>query len=93
MGGHGIHVEVVVTHGHVGADFQVGAGGQQFGVDAFAAGGEGTLFALQLFDQLGAGPAFVGLVGLDVEMGFKPGDGLREHSAGDEDFGAGHGLR
>mgnify|MGYP000984593485 CR=1 FL=1 len=92
MGGHGIHVEVVVAHGHVGADFQVGAGVQQGGVDAHAAGGEGALFALQAGDELLGAPLLVGLVGLDVEVGTQALDGLREDRAGHQDLGACHGC-
>jgi hypothetical protein len=92
-GGHGIHVEIVVAHGHVGDDPELRAGRQHLGVDALAAGGEGTHLALQALDQLRLGPDGVVGVGFDLEVLCQSGEGFREDGAGNQDVGFGHGVK
>ena len=84
-GGHRLQVKIVVAHRHVGANFQVRAGRQQCRVNALAAGGEHTLFALQLVNQLRGCPKRVVLVGSDLKMRLKQRQNLRKNSARDQD--------
>ena len=65
---HGVNVKVVVAHRHVGADFQVRAGGQHLGVNAVTTGGESSLLALKALGQLSFGPDRVGLVGFNIKV-------------------------
>ena len=88
-GGHGVHVEVVVTHGHVGDDPEMRAGRQHLRVDALAAGGEGARLTLQALDQLGFGPDRVIGVGLDLEVLRQAFDGFTKNGARDQDGGTG----
>jgi hypothetical protein len=92
-GGHGVHVEVVVAHGHVGADPEARAGRQQLGVDALAAGGEGTDLALQMRASARLGPDGVVGVGFDLEVLCQSVEGFREDGAGNQDAGFGHGVK
>ena len=65
---HRSNVKVVVTHRHVGANFQFRASRKYLSVYRVTAGGESRLFALQALDQLGLGPDRVGLVGLNFKV-------------------------
>jgi hypothetical protein len=60
-----------VSTSDVGADLQLRAGGQHFGVDALGAGGEGAHLAFQPRDQFLLAPGGVGLVALHLEMPFE----------------------
>ena len=84
-GGHGRYVKVVETHGHVGANFELRAGGQQGRINALAPSGEGALLTLEFFNELGRRPQHIGLVGGDREMLGQFLQHFREDSASDED--------
>ena len=49
---HGVDIKIVVAHRHVGAYFQLRAGGQHFGINAVAAGGEGAVLVAQPLGKL-----------------------------------------
>ena len=57
---------------------------QHLGIDALAAGDEGTGLALQVLDEFGLAVDAVGRVVLDFEVHAQPVDDVAEHGAGHE---------
>ena len=89
-GGHGVDVKVVITHGHVGADFEVGTSCQHLGVNPVTTGRESTVLALQALDQISLRPNCISLIRLDLEMLRQALDDFRKNSACDQNFGLTH---
>ena len=88
---HGVQVKVVVAHRHVGADFQIRAGGQHLGINAVTACRESALPALQFGYQLCFAPDLIKLVGRNIKVLLQSGNDLRKNGTGNQNFGLGHG--
>ena len=89
-GGHGVHIKVVVAHGHVGADFEARRSSQQRGIHALAAGGQHSIFVSQARSQLLLRPDHVVGIGFHVEVLAQTVHDVREDRTGDQDAGFAH---
>ena len=87
---HGVHIKVVVAHGHVGADLQARRGGQQSGIHTLAAGGQHAIFISQARSQLLLRPDHVVGIGFHVEVLAQAVHDVREDRTGDQDAGFAH---